>query len=162
MVVLNFFRQIDCIKRQYSTFNRLKRINSTLTRPGLCKKQSTYSRVNVKSIQLFSGRYTRRCRKNSCPFSGLHPMRRCVVADVADSTLSDICHHQASRQAAMVDAIANLNTYRVAVLVGCVPWAEALRSLTLSCNLMSCRRILDTSKQETGRLSLATSYRLSQ
>ena len=57
---------------------------------------------------------------------------------------------------------ANRNTYSVAVLVGCVPWIEALRTLTLSCNLMSCRRIPSTSKQEMGRLSLATSYRLSQ
>ena len=57
---------------------------------------------------------------------------------------------------------ANRNTYSVAVFVGCVPWVEALRTFTLSCNLMSCRRIATTSKQETGRLSLATSYRLSQ
>ena len=57
---------------------------------------------------------------------------------------------------------ANRNTYRVAVFVVCVPWVEALRTLTLSCNLMSCRRIPTTSKQEMGRLSLATSYRLSQ
>lgn len=57
---------------------------------------------------------------------------------------------------------ANRNTYSVAVLVGCVPWVEALRTLTLSCNLKSCRRIATTSKQEMGRLSLATSYRLSQ
>ena len=57
---------------------------------------------------------------------------------------------------------ANRNTYSVAVFVGCVPWVEALRTLTLSCNLMSCRRIPDTSKQVMGRLSLATSYRLSQ
>ena len=57
---------------------------------------------------------------------------------------------------------ANRNTYSVAILVGCVPWVEALRTLTLSYNLMSCRRISTTSKQETGRLSLATSYRLSQ
>lgn len=57
---------------------------------------------------------------------------------------------------------ANRNTYSVAVLVGCVPWVEALLTLTLSCNLMSCRRIPTTSKQEMGRLSLATSYRLSQ
>ena len=89
-------------------------------------------------------------------------MRRCVVVDVAESTLSGICRHQASRQAAMDDAIANRNTYSVAVLVGCVPWVEALRILTLSYNLMSCRRIPTTSKQEMGRLSLATSYRLSQ
>ena len=89
-------------------------------------------------------------------------MRRRVVADVAENPLSDICRYQASRQAAMVDAIANRNTYSVAVLVGCVSWIEALRTLTLSCNLMSCRRIPTTSKQETGRLSLATSYRLSQ
>ena len=81
----------------------------------------------------------RRCRKKSCAFSGLHPMRRCVVVDVTESTLSGICRHQASRQAAMDDAIANRNTYRVAVLVGCVPWAEALRTLTLNCNLMICR-----------------------
>lgn len=57
---------------------------------------------------------------------------------------------------------ANRNTYSVVVFVGCVPWVEALRTLTLSCNLMSCRRIATTSKQEMGRLSLATSYRLSQ
>ena len=57
---------------------------------------------------------------------------------------------------------ANRNTYRVAVFVVCVPWVEALRTSTLSCNLMSCRRIPTTSKQEMGRLSLATSYRLSQ
>ena len=57
---------------------------------------------------------------------------------------------------------ANRNTYSVAVLVGCVPWIEALRTSILSCNLMSCRRIPTTSKQETGRISLATSYRLSQ
>lgn len=43
-------------------------------------------------------------------------MRRCVVVDVAESTLSDICRHQASRQAAMDDAIANRNTYRVAMI----------------------------------------------
>ena len=45
-------------------------------------------------------------------------MWRCVVVDVAESTLSGICRHQASRQAAMDDAIANRNTYSVAVLVG--------------------------------------------
>ena len=47
---------------------------------------------------------------------------------------------------------ANRNTYSVAILVGCVPRVEALRTLTLSCNLMSCRRTPPTSKQETGRL----------
>ena len=47
----------------------------------------------------------RRCHKKSCPFSGVRPMRRCVGADVAESTLSGICRHQASRQAAMDDAI---------------------------------------------------------
>lgn len=46
----------------------------------------------------------RRCRKKSCSFSWLRPMRWCVGVDVAESTLSDICRHQASRQAAMDDA----------------------------------------------------------
>ena len=72
--------------------------------------------INVKSIQLFSGRYTRRCRKKSCPFSGLRPLRRCVGVDVAESTFSDICRHQASRQDAMDDTIANRNTYSVAMM----------------------------------------------
>lgn len=35
----------------------------------------------------------RRCRKKSCPFSGLRPMRRCVGVDVAErglGTMADL------------------------------------------------------------------------